>query len=263
MRTSILVSISLLAPATLVAQDKPAIEVISVTAKKKPKLKLSLFGQEGLEIRMATQLKGKSVLSVDKEKSAVTSFTDDTGADLSGGLKKGNGMFFWAQLQSGFGNDKPKDIADLKIRCGTLPKPGAGKVHLQAKLGLVTAAGTKSETVKVACKKDTEFTVGPYQFKIIEAKPPKWGKAKMVLRLESKKSLVGIAKIEMVDGNGKAVKTENAGSGSMSFAGKTTYTKGVGLPVVADEATLKFTLHQQMETVVLPIDMKIGLGLSQ
>jgi len=246
------------------ADGKASIEAVGLTiAKAKPGDKFGgsyLIGRPaGVAIILRLVEPNRSIVALDAEASRLTSFVDDKGTDLSA-PKKG---------ASGFGSDWLGSFPDIgkdghscqfEVR-GHLPAKGAAKLSLRAEI--VYRCGTGAETIASTTQltKGAAFPFGPVNVTIDEVKDASWGQSKMTFTLKSDKTFEAVKSVTFLDAEGKEIKHSAMGSGRMGFGKKFTYTRSFGLHRKVEKVTVKVEYYSKIETVRMPLDLTVGVGL--
>lgn len=220
----------------------------------------SMFGPPGTTIHFFLTDAKRDVLDVEDDGWKV-SVTDDKGIDLAATEDNDKRRFRF--------NGSPVSIRDAKHHGGKIleldvpnrPSSGAGKVILRGDVDLRCGIGEEVVELKgVALKAKTPVTAGPAVFAIEKAEEQDFGDVKFVLHLKSNKPFDVIREIEFLDADGKPVEHEGMGTSKFSFAGKTQYSRSIGLHKKVDKATLRIKHYESIETVKLPLDMEIDVG---
>jgi outer membrane lipoprotein-sorting protein len=193
------------------------------------------------------------LLDLDKEASKLVAFTDDKGTALA------DDEWLWTFLHV---DDKDRSKGTFEVRSKTAPASGANKLKLSAVVALRVGSDLKSGEVKnVAFVKGTEVLSPAMPFKIGACGKPEWGDAAMSVELESDRDFDKIASMEFVAADGRVIEASDLGTSSMTFGGKGTWTKTIGLKEKLTGATIRMRWYAKLESVPVKIDGEFGLGL--
>ena len=232
------------------------VEPVSLTVRRTPKIEgVQVFGEPGVELQLAALVRGKPILSVDAAASALVRFVDDKGTDLAAGAPKG--FFSWVRLANAF-REEPTESCLLDIRTETLPAAGAARIELEAKVALVTASGTVSGDQNIRMEKGAEITCGPTPMRLGDVEEGDGGADVQVV---SDAPMDAVKEIAFLDGAGRVIQSTSTGSGSFGFAGKKTYTRSYRVTGDALPVKVRVVAHANVEKVVLPVKLTIGVGL--
>ena len=149
----------------------------------------------------------------------------------------------------------------MELRSDAVPAKGAGKITLKAKLAIKCGSGEKTHTEKVALKAGTQIKFPPAPMKVNSVKGESWGSMKMTFTITSDKPTESIKKIVFLGADGKEIKHSQLGRGRSGFGGKMTYETSYGLAKKVDSITLKITYYTKVESVAVPVDLSLGVGL--
>ena len=260
--------LGLVSAGLLVAQDTPPaaakiqVEPVEIQVARPKAVKdhgLSLFGQKGTSLKLLIVLPGKNIIATDTAGCKLTTFADDKGTDLS----KTRG---WGSRPGWLESSSPPISKDgqaciMELRSDAAPAKGAGKIILKAKLALKCGSGEKTHTEKVAMKAGTLIKFPPAPMKVGLVRDGDWGGMKMTFTVTSDKSTESIKKVALLGPDGKEIKHRQLASGQSSFMGKTTYETTYGLVEKADPLSVKITYYTKMESVAVPVDISVGVGL--
>ena len=105
------------------------------------------------------------------------------------------------------------------------------------------------------------LTVGSMSIKIAKVGKPDWGDAKLSIQFSSKQDFAKIKSWEFLDAKGQKIEHDRSSSGSMGFAGNMTYFVSYNLGKKVESITLSLTYFDKMETLLVPIALKTGVGM--
>ncbi len=232
------------------------VEPVSLTVRRQPKIEgVKLFGEPGVELQLAALVRSKPILSVDAAASELVRFVDDKGTDLAAGAPKG--FFSWIRLGNAF-RDEPTETCLLDVRTETLPAVGATRLEFEAKVALVTASGTVSAEQELRLEKGAKITCGPSPMRLGDVEEDDDG---VDVQVVSDAPMDAVKEIAFLDGAGRVIPSSSRGSGSFGFAGKKTYTRSFRVTGAARIVKLRVVAHADVEKVVLPVKLSMGVGL--
>ena len=90
-----------------------------------------------------------------------------------------------------------------------------------------------------------------------------WGGAKFEVWFSSKQDFARIIKLEFFDQNGQKIDSRQTGSGTSGRGPNMTYRRLYGLQQKVDTVTVNVTYYDELESVVIPIAIRTGVGLGQ
>lgn len=247
--------------------DQPAAPLLEVTrllvarppslaAKQPAQFRQSFnpsFLEEGLAIELMVALPGKTLIQLDTSGSKYT-LTDNKGQALKPATAFGGKTPYF---ETNFSNNRT--TLTCKLGSPTPPSRGAQYVHLQGELKVICAGGREtSPIVDLPANKGGEVKVGPITFKLADSKQMlENGKSMRLVRLEVGRSGHLIEKLEFVDASGKPVEVKPAGW--MTFNG--IESRDYHLDAKISKLQMRVTYYTQTEPVVVPLDLKVGVGL--
>ena len=219
-----------------------------------------VFGRHSgttLHVRVARQ--DKTIISIDREASKLSSFTDDKGTDLSVKSKRRWGDH-WLGSWPRISDDGHSCV--LEISSPKTPAAGASKLIIKADIALACGSDVKTAEQKdFALTKGSKLTAGPVPMKVQSVKESSFGDAKMTVELISSKSFDAVKALTFIGADGKEIKYDSMGEGKSGIAGKMTYSKAIGLHKKADVVTVKVTYYQKVEKLTVPVNLSVGVGL--
>jgi hypothetical protein len=194
---------------------------------------------------------------MDKDASKLEAFADDKGTDLSkAGGGWGASWLLWERI-SDDGRTCTFTVANRK----KTPAAGAKTLHVKAKIVLQCGSDVKTAEAKnVALKKGAAVAAGPFRMSIQEIRDGGF-QSKMTVEFQSKRPFDSIRKLTFLDAAGKEIKSQKAGGGHFSFGKDRTYTRSFGLAKKVDAVTMRFEYYGKTETIAVPVDVKVGVGL--
>ena len=213
----------------------------------------------GTSVGLLITSKEKVIVGMDEDRSKITVFGDSQGTDFTeakGRLGRG-GVEFGFSHQS---NDKMALMTE--VESAGLPAKGAKEIILKGEL--MVSVASKSALMKsklVDAKKGDKVVVGGHSFEIDELGKPDWGKDPLAITLKSSVNHKDFRAFKFFDAEGKEIESKRAGSTSMGFFGKRTYTVTFNLKRKVDQIVLGLDRWTDLEKVQVPFDVKIGAGL--
>ncbi len=198
----------------------------------------------------------KFIIHVNREGSKLMSFSDDKGTDFSKQKDKRFGQA-WLYPLSKITEDGHTCI--VTIRSDQLPKTDAREIAIKANIALTCGSDQKTERLgNVALKPETTFNVGSMTIKIDKVGKPGWGDAKLNVEFSTKQNLAKIKTLEFVGPDGQKIKAHGSSS---HRSGSRVFKKSYDLDKKVDSVTLVVTSFDKVESVVVPIDIRTGIGL--
>jgi hypothetical protein len=113
----------------------------------------------------------------------------------------------------------------------------------------------------VKLTKGTKISAGQTSFMVGDVSPNDFGEAKLRVTLENKTGFDAIRSIVFLDAQGNEIKTEQMGSSRAGFNDEFTYGQSYGLPDKVDSVTLKISYFEKVESIEIPLDLKVSVGL--
>ncbi len=224
--------------------------------KDPSKSELGFNAEPGTTLHIKILQPDKFIIDVDEKASKLLSFTDDRGTDFSKDIPKRFGRT-WLGSSPKISKDGHSCI--VEVRTTKIPKANAGQIALKANIALSCGAGEKTERVEnVALKAGTTFKVGTMNIKIDKAGKPDWGNAKLSIDFSSQQDLVNIKTLEFFGPDGQKIKASPSSSISQN---NRMLMKSYKLDKMVDTVTLAVTYFDKIESVVVPIDIRTGIGL--
>jgi hypothetical protein len=218
------------------------------------------YGEEGREAQAFNESSGvglalvvttagtSGIIAFEDDTSSLDELTDSTGKNL---LDEAS-IWPFPKLTK----DGKAVIVEMKAR--GVPAPGATEVHARGKLALTTATGSKPvkvANVALANDKTFKFGTGVITLSDVEA-----GADSTSVTFKGPLAVfAAIRDMKFLDAKGVAIESSSMGSGRMNDVAMASYR----LTTAAKAVTLQIDQWQGMKEVVVPFDVKAGLGLSQ
>ena len=203
----------------------------------------------GVGLALVVQTSGASgIIAFDDDTSALEELTDSTGKNL---LDEAS-IWPFPKLTK----DGKAVIVEMKAR--GVPAAGATEVHAKGKLSLTTATGSKPVKVpNVALANDKTFKLGTGVVSLSDVEAS--GDSTSVTFKGSLPVFAAIRGMKFLDAKGAAIESSSMGSGRMNDVAMASYR----LTTAAKAVTIEIDQWQGMKPVVVPFDVKAGLGLAQ
>jgi hypothetical protein len=203
----------------------------------------------GVGLALVVQASGSSgIIAFDEDGSSLDELTDSTGKNL---LDEAS-IWPFPKLTK----DGKAVIVEMKAR--GVPAAGATEVHAKGKLSLTTATGSKPVKIpNVALANDKTFKLGTGVVTLSEVEAS--GEQTSVTFKGPLPVFAAIRGMKFLDAKGVAIESSSRGSGRMNDVAMASYS----LTTTAKTVTVEIDQWQGMKPLVVPFDVKGGLGLSQ
>lgn len=262
-----ILTFAFLLPAAAPADDKPPTPVIEVTrllvlrppsfAPKEPPKNTRYFNtgflEEGIVMDVMLALPGRNMIKLDKSASKYT-LIDDQGRSLVPATEfDGKTQFFAPSFSDN------RTVLKCTLGSPTPPAHGARQLHVQGQLSVLCATGREtSPLLELPANNGGQLKVGPLTFTLAESKiSTENDKSVRLVRLEVGRIGHLIDKLEFVDATGKPVEMKAAGW--MTFNG--IEARDYHLDPKLTRLQMRVTYFTKSEAVVVPLDLKIGVGM--
>jgi hypothetical protein len=248
--------------ALLAAEDKKAagdktpakIQVISLTVSKAPPPKPGtfMFRANGVTMEVMVSLPGHFITGVDVKASKLDRFTDDKDYVL---FKKGGGLFGmgsnWLN-EYGVRFDPEGESVTVTVQGTDPPGKGAEKILLKGSLNVSYGSDEKATDKKEMAKKPKEeIDMNPFKVRVSE-----FGQIEVLSNAEN------IKKVEFFDDKGKPITAGQPGRSRMESENeKPSYKYSYFLIGKYEKLSVKIHYFAKVETVKVPLDLRVGLGL--
>ena len=203
----------------------------------------------GVGLAVVVQTSGAGgIIAFDENASSLDELTDSTGKNL---LDEAS-IWPFPKLTK----DGKAVIVEMKAR--GVPAPGATDVHARGKLSLTTATGSKAVKVpNVVLANDKTFKLGTGTVTLSEVEATE-GQTSVTFK-GPLAVFAAIRGMKFMDAQGQPIESSSAGSGRMNDVAMASYR----LTTAAKAVTVEIDQWQGMKPVVVPFNVKAGLGLSQ
>lgn len=216
-----------------------------------------IFMPQGVTMDLSIAKPGKFIVGVDAKASKLESFTDDKNNSL---YKKPVGIF---GAQQNWINEYATQYGPeaghctIQIAAGNPPGKGAGKI--QVKASLVVQCGAEEKTAdkkEIAIKTNEEVSVGDFKVKVNFA-------GGTVANLSVLSPEPRLKSVEFFDAAGKAIKPSSSTRSNNPFGpgGKPQSVVSYFLNGKMEKVSFKVTYFTKVESVTIPLDLKVGLDL--
>jgi hypothetical protein len=219
--------------------DEEAFEHLSVLNQQSP-----------VAMALYVTAKEKKIVSFDSDKCKLTLLTDDQGTKIAGQ------MGYFPRIA------KDGSAAFLELMGENAVSPKAQAVIAKGNLTVALASKTdakRSEVVDV--KKGAKLELAEnLVFEITKAGKPDWGDDPFSVTLEIKRDIEEVANFRFFDGEGKQIEASQAGSSRGGFLGRVSVSLDFNLKAKAEKLSLELDLWTDLEEVLVPFDLKVGVG---
>ena len=250
----------------LAAEDKKAddekmsakIRAIGLTLRKPLPAKPGAFAYtpNGVTMDLVVTQPGKFLVALDTKESKLDSFTDDK----KNNLYKKAGLFGGSsEWISGYLTQFSPDGEQCTLQITAANPPGKGAEKILVKASLVLKCGSEEKTTdkkEIALKTNEEVSVGDFKMKVNSA-------AQFGAGLAVQSAEPNVKSIEFFDADGKALKLAPGGRSTNNFApgGKPLSFVSYFLNQKMDKVSFKITYFNKIESVTVPVDLRVGLDL--
>ena len=221
--------------------------------------KVRPFGRSvGVSVVLMVKSIGNKLIAFDDLASSLATFDDDKGTNLLVGGERA-----W---RPGYGSGEIAEdgsACTVEIFAWSRPAKGSQAVLCSGELVFRTGSRTKDFTQKdVAIAEGSRIEAGAIPLVIEEVKQDTRRGAKLLVTLKANQSIDTIADIRFFDADGIAIPGWHDGRGKFTANGRvTSQTWRYLMKAETDRATIVITEWQDLETLTIPFDIKVGLGL--
>lgn len=239
------------------ADDKKAakIQVISLAIYKTPPPKPGVFMPftNGVQMGVMVSLPNQFITGVDVKASKLDRFTDDKDNVL---FKKGGGFFGggsnWLN-EYGMRFDLDGESVTIQVQGANPPGKGADKILLKGSLNVKLGSDEKvTDAKEMAVKPKEEADVGPFKVR-----------AGQFGTIEIASSNENVKKIDFFDEKGKPITVGPPGRIRNPNLAKDKLPFVYSYFLIGKREKFSFKIHYftKVETVNVPLDLRVGLGL--
>jgi hypothetical protein len=237
------------------ANKTAKIQVTSLSIYKAPPPKPGTFMAmpNGLSMEVMVSLPGRYITGVDAKESPLDHFKDDKDNVL---FKKSRGLFgggtLWVQ-EYGTRITPDGEAVTVMIRGTEPPGKGAERILLKGSLNVKCGSDAKvTETKEMAMKPKEEAEVGPFKVRVGQ-----FGSSVEVVSNEE-----NIKNVEFLEDKSKVITTGMPNRVQLpSEKGKMSYHYNYFLVGKREKFSVKVHYFTKVETVKVPLDLHVGLGL--
>jgi hypothetical protein len=217
----------------------------------------------GVRVSVIVSQPGKHFIGIDKAESKLESFTDDQKTNL----RTQDGP----QVQFGWNPDGqnqwieqiPRPFEDrstvaLEIRAPRIPAAAAREIQLKGKLVLKSGAVTKTVEKKNLAE-GSEIALGLCTIKVAKVEGNDLGGCNVTL--ETSQGFELLQKIEFFDADGLPLDATHIGNSMRIAENQSTIGRQYALSEWMDQVTVKITYFDSIETIEVPLDLKVSVGL--
>ncbi len=218
----------------------------------------------GTSVGLLIKVPQGGLVVFDSNSSKLKSFIDDKGKDLTKpDIKKEFGLLPPFEVVPHISEDGK--LCRATITVPSLPAKDATKLIISGEVVLKIAAQKKDYSAeKVELKKDTKINAGPIPLTITRVGKPELsgGDYNFAIVLEAKQNLDSIADIQFFDAAGKKIESNRYGVSWDNLKPMNDYIVSweYQLKDKLDSAKIVITYWDDMKTVVVPFNLKIGVG---
>jgi hypothetical protein len=225
-----------------------------------------VLNNPGIRMQLIIAQPGRTFIDLDRSASMLEAMTDDQKTDLTK-LPVGDDRLHadseWLPGTTVYSKDR--SAVGVYVYALGVPSPNAREIQLKGKIALKRGAELKTVERKVKIAAGTKIQFGKSEFTIVEVAPVADGlvvarDARLKVALENETGFETIKNLAFLDAEGQEIKLERIGHFSPGGFGKSNYGQQYGLAKAVDEATVKVSYFEKVETVEVPLDLKVGIG---
>lgn len=217
-----------------------------------PKPGTFVFVNNGINMDVLVTPSVKNLTGIDFKASKLESFTDDKKNNL---YKKAGGFFAGtSDWLNEYGAQYAPEGNAVTIQMKTSVPPGKGAEKLLIKASLVLRSGKDEKATdkkEIALKANEEATVGAFKVKVGQ-----FGNQFNVISAEE-----NLKSIEVLDDKGKEIKIGPPARLRMMKGEKTEFIYSFYIFQKTPKFSIKINYFDKVETVKVPVDLQVGLGL--
>jgi len=272
-------------PVSLTPVAKLETHAISVTKKTPPfEMREGRFiptQHEGTVVSLIVQMPDYSIITLNEEASKITKFVDDKNNDLLKVVPRAGGVMGMMGMDMMNVTTPPLRAYPagqmMLINCSSpnCPAPGTQAITLEGQLVLQCGQGTKTtEQKNIPLDGKGKFEAGGITVTIKKEEQDQqvglfggmsgmsvWGGSGMEMKtrisMTSTKSLDSVISYTFLDADGDEIEWQDAGS----FWTDQLHTEYFQLAEEVDVLTIQLEEYEKIETITLPVSIKVGLGL--
>ncbi len=241
---------------------------LEIDRKVPESMQLFVGGMEATEVDLYIKPDGKTMLEADKSANYITSFTDDVGTDLAkvaapaAGASGGTNRSTFAARNPLITNLRVTDdgqAAVLTIRSTVLPAADAAKILIRGAVPIICGTHSVKDTQNnVALVKDASVTFAghPAKIDLVENEGDQ-----LAVALSSSQPFSTIKTVRFLAADGHEIKSKISSRSSFGFTGAMTYSISFMLDEKVSKTDIECTYWDKTETVTVPVDFAVGVGL--
>lgn len=196
------------------------------------------------------------IITINTEKSSLSSLTDNKGTNLLYGTNPGNSGFDMIPQIS-----KDRKAMLIGINSPNLPVNDATAISASGTLSIMVAHEQKTEILKdVELKIGQKIKMGSVMFEITRLGKPDWGDAPLQVTFRAEGGTSSIASIQFIETDGKALKI-NEHISKMNQEGKEINEMIYDFPKLIEKVNISTTYWTDMKEVNVPFKVKTSVGL--
>lgn len=256
-KSTLVAMLSLALVSHCAAQDKPRMEIASLSiAKKDPGSEsgqsLSQFKSPGLEVEVYFALPDQTVLSIDSKQSQVA-MTSDDGGELP--LRdQFDGPYNLNLLED-------RSAGTIQLQSENVPGEKSTKLSLNGTFVVNVGKDKKTQIVELKIAQDSKIKLGSVEATVSQVGEAFGDPFKQMIELSAKESFDSISQIEFLDSKDNVIESSSAGSGRMGFNDEITYSSSWQIASEAKSVKVRVSYFSKTESVKLPVNLEFGLGL--
>ena len=256
------------APPTAVAAATVEAIRLDVDRKIPESMDLYVGGSEGTEVVLYVKVPGKVMLETDQKSNIITKFADDRGSDLAksaGTVAAAPGMANRTSnamrnpLSTNLRVSGDGQAAALTIRSSIRPAVGATKLFVGGNLPVVCGTHSiKNTQNNVALVKDAPITIAGHAAKLdlVEDEGDQ-----MAVAISSNQPFGAASAVRFLGADGHEIKSRISSHGSYGANGMMTYSISFMLDEKVRQADIECTYWDKTETINVPIDLELSIGI--
>lgn len=217
------------------------------------------FTETGTTVSLLLTGGDKKLIELLDDKCELKVFADDKGTDLLNSDNKPE----WGQQ----GITRPatfdQNVTAMVLEAHAFGLPTADARTLTLKGQVVVLVGSEQaehRQANVALKEDTKISAGPLEGTIGKVGKPEWGDGELEVELKFERDVTEVAEVIFLDAAGEVIESSRTGTTVWAFGRKVQMSFTYELMKKHDVATIIFKRWTDMEEVVIPLDLEVGVG---
>jgi hypothetical protein len=218
---------------------------------------LWLHNESGVEMTLVLDMPQQEILSIDGSKAAITC-ADDKGTDLL--VKNPKSLGRPGLEEAGLAADGHS--AKLVLRTYFSPAESATQISLKGTIGVSCGINLKKiRQQNVSLSIGSKFQLGSIEFEVRAPQSRARDVNNVGVEFSSHSVLRAIKTLRFLDASGKEIKSESTGSGMNSDGHTRTEFRDYAVFGQASTVTIEADLFTDSQTIQVPIDLKLGVGV--